>query len=128
MLRESPAEDDEVTGSAANLIPEPEPEKTPEPEERDVEPAEINTPTRRQEEQETREGEEIPERINTPLHQIAEAANSTANDEEPRPLDGSTTTEDTRRRSSRKSVPTDRYSAEFKLPENPRPREEQDHQ
>ena len=82
----------------------------------------MNTPTRKQEEQGTREEEEIPERINTPLHQIAEAANSTANDEEPRPLDGSTTTEDTRRRSSRKSVPTDRYSAEFKLPENPRSR------
>ena len=27
MLRDSPAEDDGVTGSAANLIPEPEPEK-----------------------------------------------------------------------------------------------------
>jgi len=54
MLRESPADDEEVTGSAANLIPEPEPEKTPEPrrsetevndepEGRDDEPAEINT-------------------------------------------------------------------------------------
>ena len=77
MLQDSPAEDDGVTGSAANLIPEPEPEKTPEPrrsqnedndepEEGDVEPTEINTPTRRQEEQQTRKGEEIPERINTP--------------------------------------------------------------
>ena len=125
MLREPPADDEEVTGSAANLIPEPEPrrsenEDNDEPEEVDDEPTEINTFSRRQEEQETREGEEIPERINIPLHQIAEAANSTANDEEPRPLDGSTTTEDTRRRSSRRSVPTDRYSAEFKLPENPR--------
>ena len=31
MLPDSPAEDDGVTGLAANLIPEPEPEKTPEP-------------------------------------------------------------------------------------------------
>ena len=139
MLRDSPAKDDEVTGAAANLIPEPEPEKTleprrsenednDEPEEGDDEPTEINTPTRRKEEQETRVGEEIPERINTPLRQVDEAANSTTNDEELRPLVGSTTTEDTRRRSSRRSIPTDRYSAEFKLPENPRPREEQDHQ
>ena len=30
MLQDSPAEDDLVTGSAANLVPEPEPEKTPE--------------------------------------------------------------------------------------------------
>jgi len=107
MLRDSPAEDDEISGSAANLIPEPEPEKTPEPrkpenednnepEEGDDEPAEINTPTRRLEEQKTREGEEITERINTPLSQIDEAANPTANDEEPRLLDGSTTTENTR--------------------------------
>ena len=67
MLQDPPAEDDGVTGSAANLIPEPEPEKTPgprrpenedndEPEEGDVEPVEINTPARGQEEQETREG------------------------------------------------------------------------
>ena len=67
MLQDSPAEDDGVTGSAANLIPEPEPEKTPgsrrpenkdndEPEEGDVEPIEINTPAREQEEQETRRG------------------------------------------------------------------------
>ena len=99
MLREPPAEDEEVTGSAANLIPEPEPEKTPEPREPevdditgsatnlipepepektpepreletevDVEPEgrEINTPTRRQEEQETRREEEIPEKMNFP--------------------------------------------------------------
>ena len=67
MLQDPPAEDDGVTGSAANLIPEPEPEKTPgprrpenedndEPEEGDVEPVEINSPARGQEEQETREG------------------------------------------------------------------------
>ena len=37
-----------------------------EPEGRDDEPAEINTPTRRQEEQETRRKEEIPEKINSP--------------------------------------------------------------
>ena len=79
MLRESPDEGEEVTGSAANLIPEPEPEKTTEPEESvtemDVEPgrrgddpAGINTPARRQEEQETRREEEIPEVINSPLN------------------------------------------------------------
>ena len=61
MLRDSPAEDDGVTGLAANLAPEPEPEKTPEPRrpenednneprEGDVEPTEINTPAREQEE------------------------------------------------------------------------------
>ena len=42
------------------------------------------------------------------------------NVEESRPLDGSTTTKVTRRKSSRRSIPTDRYSAEFKLPEAPR--------
>ena len=46
--------------------------------------------------------------------------NSNANDEVLRPLDGSTTTDNTRRRSSRISVPTDRYCAEFQLPENPK--------
>ena len=81
----------------------------------------MNTPTRKQEEQGTREEEEIPERINTPPpYQITKAANFAASDEEPRPLNGSITTEDTRRRSSRKPIPTDRYSVEFKLPENPR--------
>ena len=30
MLQDSPAEDEPVTGSAADLIPEPEPEKAPE--------------------------------------------------------------------------------------------------
>ena len=75
MLRESPDEGEEVTGSAANLIPEP--EKTTEPEESvtemDVEPgrrgddpAGINTPAGGQEEQETRREEEIPEVINSP--------------------------------------------------------------
>ena len=130
-LQEALTDDEEVTGSAANRIPEPEPVKTPEPrrseaetnsepERRDDEPTRINTPTGGQGEQETRGGEEITEGINTPLRQVDEAANSTANDEEPRPLDGSTTTEDTRRRSSRRSIPTDRYSEEFKLPANPR--------
>ena len=46
--------------------------------------------------------------------------NSNANGEVLRPLDGSTTTDNTRRRSSRISVPTDRCCAEFKLPENPK--------
>ena len=63
VLQETPAEDEEVTGSAANLIPEPEPVKTPEPERsvagdsseprgRDIDPAGINTPTGEQEEKE----------------------------------------------------------------------------
>ena len=80
MLQDSPAEDDRVTGSAANLIPEPEPEKTPEsrrpenednnePGEGDVEP-EINTPAREQEEQETRGEREIPEEIKTPYPKL----------------------------------------------------------
>ena len=77
LLQDSPAEDDRVTGSAANLFPEPEPEKTPEsrrpenenndePGEGDVEPLEINTPAREQEELETRGGREISEEINIP--------------------------------------------------------------
>ena len=77
MLQESPDEGEEVTGSAANLIPEPKPEKTTEPKESETEindepgrrgdePAEINTPTRRQKEQETRREDEIPEEINSP--------------------------------------------------------------
>ena len=162
MLRESPAEDEEVTGSAANLIPEPEPEKTPEPREletevddvtgsaanlipepepektpepreletendveqegKDDEPAEINTPTRRQRKHETRGEEEMPEEINSPPQQITNTVNSNANVGVLRPLDGSTATDDTRRKSSRISVPTDRYCAEFKLPKNPRSR------
>jgi len=73
MLQDSPTEDDVVTGLAANLIPEPEPEKTAEPErpedeghdepeegEGGIDDQEINTPTRRQEVQETRrEGEKM---------------------------------------------------------------------
>jgi len=35
-------------------------------------------------------------------------------------LDGSTTPDTTRRRSSRRSIPTERYSAEFKQPEKPK--------
>ena len=58
--------------------------------------------------------------MNSPPQQIAETGNSTANNEVLRPLDGSTTADNTRRRSSRISIPTDRYCAEFKLPENPR--------
>ena len=130
MIQEALTDDGKITGSAANLIPEPEPVKTPEPrkpetevssepEGRDDEPTGINTPTGVQGELETRDGEEVAEGINTPRRQVDEAANSTAYEEEPRPLDGSTTTEDTRRRSSRRSIPTDRYSAEFKLPANP---------
>jgi len=79
MLQDSPAEDDVVTGSAANLSPEPEPEKTPEPErpedegqdepverEGDIEDQEINTPTRRQGIQETGEERGMTGEINTP--------------------------------------------------------------
>ncbi len=62
-----------------------------------------------QEELEIRDREEVAEEINTPRRQTDEASRPTTYEEEPRPLDGSTTTEDTRRRSSRKSIPTDRY-------------------
>ena len=48
--------------------------------------------------------------------------NSNANDEILRLLNGSTATNDTRRKSSRISIPTDRYCAEFKLPKNHRSR------
>ena len=139
MLQDSPAEDDLVTGSAANLIPEPEPEKTPEPEgpedegqdepeeeEWAIENQEINTPTRRQETQETRAEREITEKINTPPAEDTQVARAAENVEElrlePWPLDGSTATEVTRRKSSRVSIPTDRYSAEFKRPGAPRSR------
>ena len=129
--QEALTDDGEITGSAANLIPEPEPAKTPEPRRpetevsnepvrRDDEPTGINTPTGVQGELETRDREEVAEEINTPHRQVDEASESTTYEKEPRPLDGSTTTEDTRRRSSRISIPTDRYSAEFKLPANPR--------
>ena len=66
MLRDSPAEDDGITGSAANLTPEPEPEKTPEPRENVMEPTEINIPAREQEERLISVGREIPREINTP--------------------------------------------------------------
>ena len=127
--QEALTDDGEITGSAANLIPEPEPAKTPEPRRpetevsnepvrRDDEPTGINTPTGVQEELETRDREEVAKEINTPRRQTDEASRPTIYEEEPRPLDGSTTTEDTRRRSSRISVPTDRYVAEFKRPES----------
>ena len=86
VLQETPAEDEEVTGSAANLIPEPEPEpvKTPEnsgtggssePRERDVDPAGINTPTGEQEERRTRGGGGIPEKIYTPPNRMLKQQN-----------------------------------------------------
>ena len=53
---------------------------------------------------------------------MANTVNTNANEEILRPLHGSTTSDNARRRSSRISVPTDRYCAEFKLPENPRSR------
>ena len=87
---------------------------------------EINTPTRRQETQETRAEREITEKINTPPAEDTQVARSAENVEElrlePWPLDGSTATEVTRRKSSRVSIPTDRYSAEFKRPGAPRSR------
>jgi len=124
MLQDQSAGDYLITGSAANLIPEPEPEKTPgprrpgnenneEPGEGEVEPMEINTPTR---EQETREEREISGEINTPSPHTAQAARPADNAEELRPLDGSTPTEAIRRRSGRVSIPTDR----FKMPDAPR--------
>ena len=64
----------------------------------------------------------MPEVINSPPQQITASANPSANDEELGLLDGSKASEDTRRRSSRVSIPTDRYCAEFKLPKNPRSR------
>ena len=56
MLRDSPSEEEEITGSAANIAPElePEPEKTPEPMKNVMKPTVIN------------EGREIPVEINTP--------------------------------------------------------------
>jgi len=131
ILQEALTDDEEVTGSAANLILDPEPIKTPEPREPETEtnieperrydePTGMNTPTRVQRQQETGDGEEITEGINNPRCQNDEATNSITYEEESRPLDDSTTTEDTRRRSSRRSIPTDRYSAEFKVPENPK--------
>ena len=126
--QETLTDDGEITGSAANLLPEPEPAKTPEPRSpetetsneparRDDEPIGIYTPTGVQEEPESRDREEIAEETNTPHHQTNAAACPTTYEEETRPLDGSTTTEDTRRRSSRLSIPVDRYQAVFKKPE-----------
>ena len=125
MLQDSPSEDDVVTGSAANLITESEPETTPEPGrpedenydepgEGDIETMEINTLARGKEGQETRGEREISREINTPSPRTVRATRPADNAEESRPLDGSTTTEVTRRKSSRRSIPTDRYSAEFK--------------
>ena len=114
-----------------HLIPEPEPEKTPEPgrsenenqdvsEEGDIETIEINTPAGGQERRETRREGEISGEINTPPRQTTQATRPGDDMEISRPLDGSTTTEVTRRRSSGRSIPTDRYSEEFKLPEAPK--------
>ena len=118
--QEARAEAEELT-SAADLIPDSEPVKTPEPENsnirgRDDDRAEINTPTEEQSKQRTRSGGEIPERMNSPPKHNREAAESPAEEVAPRSLDGSSTTEETRRRSSRVSVPIDRYEAEFKKP------------
>ncbi len=82
------------------------------------EPTGINTPTGVQEELEIRDRVETAEETNTPHRQTDEASSPTTYEEETRPLDGSTTTEDTRRRSSRISVPVDRYQAVFKKVEN----------
>ena len=66
------------------------------------------------------------ERTNTPLSEMALGAKSMENSEElmlePWPLDDSTATGITRRKSSRVSIPTDRYSAEFKMPSAPKSR------
>ena len=77
MLRNSPDEEEELAGSAASLLPEPEPVKTTEPEEsesgmnvesrrRGDDPAGINTPVLVREEQEAWSGEEMPVVINSP--------------------------------------------------------------
>ncbi len=76
--QETLTDDGEITGSAANLLPEPEPARTPEPRRpeteasnepvrRDDEPTGINTPTGVQGELETRDEEEVAEEINTKL-------------------------------------------------------------
>ena len=66
------------------------------------------------------------EKINTPPAGDTQGTRATENVEElrlePWPLDGSTATKVTRRKSSRVSIPTDRYSAEFKMPGAPRSR------
>ena len=125
MLRNSPDEEEELAGSAASLLPEPEPEKTTEPEESRTEmnveprrggddPAVINTPVSVQGEQEVWRGEEMPVVINSPPQQITDSTYPSANEEELGLLDGSCASESTMRRSSRVSIPTDRYCAEFK--------------
>ena len=79
--QEALTDDGEITGSAANLIPEPEPAKTPEPRRpeaevsnepvgRDDEPTGINTPTGVQGELETRDREEVAEEINTTVARL----------------------------------------------------------
>ncbi len=73
----------------------PETETSNEPARRDDEPTGIYTPTGVQEEPESRDREEIAEEINTPHRQTDAAACPTTYEEETRPLDGSTTTEDT---------------------------------
>jgi len=81
MALEALTDDGEITGSAANLIPEPEPARTPEPRRpeaevsnepvgRDDEPTGINTPTGVQGELETRDREEVAEEINTPVARL----------------------------------------------------------
>ena len=109
MLQDPPEEDDGVTGSAANLIPEPEPRKL-----------------RNQEDQRTKtmmnqKREMLILQKLTPLPEnrknkkLGKGGDTRENKYPPHP-----STEATRRRSSRRSIPTDRYSTEFKLPENPR--------
>ena len=139
MLHDSPAEDDGVTGAAANQIPEPETERTPEsgrpedennnePEEGDIEPVEINTPAREQEEQGTRREREMSKEINTPSPRTAQATRPADNVEESGLLDGSTTTDATRRKSSRRSIPQTDTALSTSCQKPPDPREEQDHQ
>ena len=100
IMRNPPVEQDEIMGSAANLTPEiePEPEKAAN----------------------TSEGREISTEINTPPHQNQQTTESRNEEEDNRPLEGSTTSVTTERRSSRVSIPPERYSAEFKRPEKPK--------
>ena len=78
---------------------------------------EINTPARGQEGQETREEREM---YKYPPHRTTQATRPVDNVEESRRLYGSSTTEVIGRRSSRRSIPKDRYSVVFKLPEAPK--------
>ena len=128
MAQEVRTDVEELT-SAADLVPDSEPVKTPESREPEPEisnermrrgddPAEINTPAEEQDERRTRSGGKIPERMNSPLRYNREAAEFPAEEIAPRSSEGSSTTEETRRRSSRVSVPVDRYVADmFKKPE-----------